>query len=46
LRIPGHRWNWQSVDVFHRSVRWSAVLETFTLDQLRALIAVSEQGSF
>jgi len=46
LRIPGHQWNWQSVDVFHRSVRWSEVLETFTLDQLRALIAVSEEGSF
>jgi DNA-binding transcriptional LysR family regulator len=27
-------------------MRWSAVLETFTLDQLRALITVSEQGSF
>src|SRR5215468_4089216 len=46
LRIPGHQWNWQSVDVFHRSVRWWAVLESFTLDQLRALIAVSEEGSF
>src|SRR5215468_1183932 len=46
LRIPGHRWNWQSVDVFHRSVRWWAVLEAFTLDQLRALITVSEEGSF
>ncbi len=27
-------------------MRWSVVLETFTLDQLRALIAVSEEGSF
>src|SRR6185436_17211069 len=46
LRIPGHRWNRQSVDVFHRPVRWWAVLESFTLDQLRALITVSEEGSF
>lgn len=27
-------------------MRWSGVLETFTLDQLRALIAVIEEGSF
>src|SRR5262249_17269822 len=30
----------------HRFMRWLRVLETFTLDQLRALIAVSEEGSF
>lgn len=46
MRIPGHSWNWQSIDVFHRPVRWFRVLDTFTLDQLRALIAVIEEGSF
>ena len=44
--IPGHPRNWQSVDVTHHFMRWSGVLETFTLDQLRALIAVIEEGSF
>jgi DNA-binding transcriptional LysR family regulator len=46
LTILGHSWNWQSVDVFHRLMRWWRVLETFTLDQLRALIVVIEEGSF
>src|SRR5215813_11748551 len=46
LATPGHRRKWQSFDVFHRFMRWIPMLETFTLDQLRALIAVSEEGSF
>src|SRR5215813_14963017 len=46
LTTPGHRRKWQSFDVFHRFMRWIPMLETFTLDQLRALIAVSEEGSF
>jgi DNA-binding transcriptional LysR family regulator len=45
-RIPNHFWNRQSVDVFHHSMRWFRVLETFTLDQLRALLTVIEEGSF
>jgi len=46
MATPSHPRKWQSVDVFHRPMRWSGVLETFTLDQLRALIAVIEEGSF
>jgi len=46
MATPSHPWKWQSVDVFHLAMRWSGVLETFTLDQLRALITVIEEGSF
>jgi DNA-binding transcriptional LysR family regulator len=46
MATPSHPRNWQSVDVIHRAMRWYGVLETFTLDQLRALITVIEEGSF
>jgi len=46
VATAGHSRNRQSVDVFHHFVRWFQVFETFTLDQLRALITVIEEGSF